>query len=118
MPSPYIQGFVKGIKKGKGSADGTAMLELQRPLGLAPANETELFRRQVLAQIIEGVRPATYNWLVFARAPTQMLTPNVTSSQAEIESIADDASNEPECPPEKRNPPKIYPNQRCDRGRR
>ena len=94
------------------------MLELQRTLGVAPANETELFRRKVLAQSIEGLRPAIYNWLVFARAPTQILTSNVISSHAEIESIAGDAPNEPEGPPDKRTPPKIYRNQRCGRGLR
>ena len=109
IPSPYMEGFVRGIKKGEGSAGGTAMLELQRTLGVAPANEAELFRRQVLAQSIERLRQAIYNLLVFARAPTQMLTPNAISSQVEIESIAGDASSEPECHPDKRTPSENLP---------
>ena len=80
-------------------------------MGKPPETEAELSRRQVLAQSIEGLRPAIYNWLAFARAPTKMITPKVISSQAEIESIADDASSEHEFPPDKRTPPKIYPNQ-------
>ena len=101
-PPAWAKGFMKGLEKGKGKTSTTteAFLNLQRTMGKPPDTEAELFRRQVLAQSIEGLHPSLYNWLVFARSPNQEIPSQVFTGTATIESISDDLASTTENPEE------------------
>ena len=113
-PPPYVRGFLKGVEKGKGKAQitisGDAMAQLQLTLGIPPANEEELFRRQTLASQIGGLHPSLYNWLVFARNPTATISPIVIPTNVSVESVAGDASSDRQTIQDQCQPPK------CDHG--
>ena len=66
------------------------MAVLQNTLGIPPANQAELYERQLCAQQLGGLRPTMYNWLVFGQAPGAVIPQTVPSTT--VESIAGDAS--------------------------
>ena len=74
------------------------MAQLQNTLGIPPANESELFERQLRAQQLGGLHPAMYNWLVFGKAPSPVISS--TNQISQIESLSETsgslALNEPD----------------------
>ena len=68
------------------------MAELQRTIGAPSTNETNLFARRLMDQQVGGLRPPTYNWLVFGRGPKTAIASSAPTLPAAIGSVTDDAS--------------------------
>ena len=65
---------------------------LRRTLGAPPANQSELYERQLRAHQLGGIRPSAYNWLVFGRTPGAVIPlPVYPPDRPAIESLSGDA---------------------------
>ena len=61
--------------------------QLQATLGIPPANEMELYQRQICAQQLGGLHPSMYNWLVFGKAPATVIPSQ--NPEFAVESVSD-----------------------------